>query len=653
MTRDARIQFVACVVLALGLTASGMMAPRLTASMGRHRLVYTDTAERGQPPEVTLGIAMGAFRGLFVNYLWIRANDLKEAGKYYEAVQLSEAITKLQPRFPRVWIFHAWNMAYNISVTTQTSQERWQWVQAGIRLLRDKGIPANPNDMLMHKELAWIFQHKVGGYTDDANPYYKRKLAEEWTIVLGPPPPPDSKDRDRAHAIEKFAGWLGAIAGAPDTLGELEKQEPAVAELVRRLRDDVGEKLDQLLLRRYEMHRAAATSARRATIEAAQGPRHRAMAALLADTGLAKAWPALIAHVRKRVLVDEYHMEPDRMIRYTRKYGPMDWRHPAAHAVYWSARGVENALGRFTDENKKDFDFINADRGTIQAVQELARSGEVYFNFLEFIMGGSALFLELPNTHFIQTYGDILQELVDRSWADTDKRPYSFYAAGYENFLRDNIRFYFRRGQREMAEDLFTRLRTFPGQNMNDPGRVAEMALPLKEFVNKEMIDQFKSAHVAEGEIVASLHGAYTSGLLAGDDEVFRSQFEYARQFHAYYVVHQASRVNPVNLEQSRMQVLPNDFRLAASQIYWTLLQYLNLDDAERVYDHSPEDLRQAAYDMLKDRFEETLDADAAKGGRPFERVFPEPPGMEEFRAMVDRWKSEEEAKRPPPIAPK
>jgi hypothetical protein len=289
----------------------------------------------------------------------------------------------------------------------------------------------------------------------------------------------------------------------------------------------------------------------------------------------------------------------------------------------------------------------------MQAVQELARSGEVYFNFLEFAMGGNALFLALPNTHFIQTYGDILQELVDRSWADNDKRPYSFYSAGYENFLRDQIRFYFRRGQRRVAEDLFTRLRNFPGQNMNDPARITEMALPLEEFVNKEMVDQFKSPHVAVAEIVGALQGAYTSGLLAGDDELFRSQFEYAKNFHAYFIKEQA-RLNPVNIDEARMVPMPVDFRQMASQVYWALLQILDIDDAERVYDHSPEDLKQAAYDLLQARFKEMLDANAAKGGRAFEKVFPEPPGMVEFRALVDRWEKEEEAKRPPaPIAPK
>lgn len=114
---------------------------------------------------------MGAFRGIFVNWLWFRANEMKEKGQYYEAMELARAITTLQPRFPQVWVFHVWNMAYNISVATNTPEERWQWVNAGVRLLRKDGIRANPNDMLLHKELAWIFLHKIVGITDDANQY--------------------------------------------------------------------------------------------------------------------------------------------------------------------------------------------------------------------------------------------------------------------------------------------------------------------------------------------------------------------------------------------------------------------------------------------------------------------------------------------------
>ena len=89
----------------------------------------------------TLWVAsLGPLRGLAINFLWLRSDDLQREGKLFEANQLSQVITSLMPYYPEVWSYHAWNMAYNISVMTQTRQERWDWVNKGITLLRDKGI---------------------------------------------------------------------------------------------------------------------------------------------------------------------------------------------------------------------------------------------------------------------------------------------------------------------------------------------------------------------------------------------------------------------------------------------------------------------------------------------------------------------------------
>lgn len=648
MTRETKVQIVASIVLVGCLTASAALTPLIAASIGRNRLGYTDRAEEGQPPEVALGIAMGAFRGLFVNYLWMRANDLKEAGKYYESNELSQAITKLQPRFPRVWVFHAWNMAYNISVTTQTREERWEWVKRGIELLRDGGIPANPNDMLLHKELAWIFLHKIQGFTDDANQFYKRKLAEEWTYVLGPPPLPDPASRDRDTAIERYATWLGVVANAPDSFEDVVKAEPLAAELAQRLKQEVGEGLGFETLRRYALYQASMKSVLRATAERVQGPKSAAFGRLMAEPKYAKAWDAIIPHTRKRVLIDDYHMDPHLMVQYTHKYGPMDWRNGGAHAVYWSARGVEHSLHRWTAANKQDFDFINTDRITIQAIQELARSGDLYFNFFEFANGNSGFYLAMPNTHFIESYGNILQSLVERSWADTDKRPWSFYAAGYENFLKDYIRFYWRRGQKDRAEELYHRLRTFPGQNMNDPNRAKELSVPLSEWIPNELVEQHKTTYVMAQEVIGSLQGAYTTGLLSGDGELFRNQFEYAKQFHRYYMEEQL-RVNPLNTTEGRVETLPKDFRQVAAMVLNNLLAVVEIDDAERIYDSAPNDLKQAAYDLIAARFKEMLDEQAKSGGEPFDKVFPEPAEMASYRKLLEQWQLEAQQREAAP----
>jgi hypothetical protein len=647
MKRDTIIQLGAATLGLACLGLSGGLSSSISNSAGRHQLTYADTAEEGDPPEVALGIAMGAFRGIFVNWLWFRANEMKEKGQYYEAMELARAITTLQPRFPQVWVFHAWNMAYNISVATNTPEERWQWVNAGVRLLRKDGIRANPNDMLLHKELAWIFLHKIAGITDDANQYYKRQVAQEWTIVLGDPPARSIESRTREGATEQFVAWLGGIAGAPDTIEALRAADPAAGELFDKVNALTDGRGPYDILRRYESHHAMRTSIFRAQAEASMGEQNRAFASLMDDPQFKAAWPALLNHLRRRLLLDEYNMEPERMIRYTRKYGPIDWRHPAAHALYWSARGVEESLGRWTDESRRDYDFINTDRVTIQALQELYRSGDVYFNFFDSIAGNSGAYQLAPNAAFVESYGEVLEELIDRSWADQDKRPYTVYSAGYENFLRDAIRFFYRRGQKDLAQEYYHRLGTYPRQNINDPFFQVDVSMKLDAFVLKELQDdRVRSPYVMVSEVMGSLQGAYVNGLLAGDDEVFRTGFEWARQAHRYYYETQVRDIVAGGAD-TRTGVLDPDFRIVAGDTFARIIQLMRVDQASFMFQRAPVDLQQFAYDFLLAAWKPEIDTQAAAGtGRPFGELFPEPPGMEAHRAYLAQVRAEREAKR-------
>lgn len=653
MTRETRTQLLAGLALAAFLFASGGIAVSLGASAGRHKLGYADRAEDSDPPQVALGIAMGAFRGLFVNVLWIRANALKEAGRYHEAIDLASAITKLQPRFPQVWAFHAWNMAYNISVTTQTPEERWQWVQAGIKLLRDEGIPANDNDMLLHKELGWIYLHKIQGYSDDANQFYKRQVAGEWTTVLGPPPVINTLVLDRRAASETYANWLQPIVDAPDTLAAVIRAEPSVRTLLDRLKAEAGLEPGLEFLRWYETHRALASSAQRDFIRGIMNRRHRAMEQLMGDPSFAAAWAALVPHVRKRVLMDEYGMEPVRMVRYTRKYGPLDWRHPASHGVYWSARGVEQALLRRTQLNERDFDLLNTDRITVQSIQELWRSGEIYFDYLAYATDPFArdtFYFTLPNVQFIPVYGEIAEENAKRSWADNPqlRGSYTPLAAGYENFLQDAIRYLYRRGQKAEASRIKDELGAWTFANINDPERPERFALPIDEFVKTELQDRYITPNVAREEVVGGLLGAFASGLLGGDMRSFNAQIDYARSAHRYFF-EQQFRVNSVDPNFARMEQMPRDFNVLAGGVFANFVSILDLDDAQAVYDRAPPNLKLYAYDVLAARFRAMLDADAAQTGQSFDALFPAPEGLDAHRARLEQRRRE----MAPNVAPK
>lgn len=648
MTRFTPAKIIALLCILLSGAGSVALSVQLASVASRNKLAYTDRVEDGQPPEVALGIALGAFRGVFVNFLWIRANDLKQDGKFFELNQLAEAITRLQPRFPRVWVFHAWNMAYNISVSTQTRAERWYWVQKGIQLLRNKGIVANPNDMLLHKELAWIFLHKIGGVTDDANRYYKMKLAEEWTTVLGQPPARSFKDRSREHAIEQTVAFLQPIADAPRDLSAVIEVTPSVRTLLDRIESEVGDhgaigtdsRADvdgvMTLLRRYELIQAVLRSSSSKIAESTMSPRMKAMLGLVRDPALKDAWSAYLPFARRYILETNYNMEPSQMIRYVRKYGPIDWRVPAAHALYWSAQGVERGLGRVTTRAEKDFDFTNTDRLVIQAVQDLYRYGQVYFDYLGFNLGVAEMYLEIPDPVFAQTYANIMQELVGRSKWDTKDRAYSMYAAGYENFFMDVVLYFYRLGMKDVAEKYYRDLGQWAGMNLNDPDRPRKFSVPLEEFVQAQLADRQRSPNVAVSEVTASLLGAFTA-LLAGDDEQFRSQMDYAAKAHAYFMKLQRN-ASAVDTANARMDVMEPDFRIQAGATFVQFMSILGLDQAAAVFRAAPDDLRRFAYDLVIERFRDPQDKNLAVNGERFDNLFIEPPEMAQHRAMLEAY---------------
>jgi hypothetical protein len=664
MHRDTWVQAAAAACLIGFLAASALLATQVAASAGQHRLSYTDTAEEGDPPEVALGIAMGAFRGLFVNMLWMRANALKEEGKYYEAVDLARMITRLQPRFPRVWVFHAWNLAYNISVATTTPQERWEWVQAGIRLLRDQGIPSNPDDVLLHKELAWIYLHKIQGIMDDANWYYKRQLARDWTIALGPPPRRTAETNSTEAMKQAYVDWLTRIAESKDTLADLVAAVPAVGPLLERFRSEAGLDLaasiwtpqgtgpGEQILAMIEEKRSLERIQTALGLAGRRPNFNPAAVAILEDMSVREPLRALAMFLRKRMVTDKYHMELDRMIRYTREYGPLDWRHAASHAIYWSTRGVEEVMYRINPRNKADYDILNTDRLTIQALQELFRNGEIYFdNF------NPDFFMQLPNPDFVDAYEKVLYKLSERAafsprpgeWVYPEKgRPFTIYSAGYENFLKDAIRFMYRRGDLARANELYDKLRTFPYLNTNRDWAEFEidLALPVGDFAALEISkdDRYTSPYVAQGEVLGAIQSALVDGLLAGNMRLFRSQMDYARAFHKIFVDKQVFSTATNRDDRARMEVMDRDFDTYAAKVLTQLVQVAGVPDGAIIYSRCPTGIQTKAYPLLvQSEIRAFLDGPAQAGAGGFDIWFPPPPGLEEYKKQLD---AEERARR-------
>jgi len=122
--------------------------------------------------------AIGGLRSIAAEVIWFRLDRLQEEGRYVELAQLASALTSMEPHTPEVWSYAAWNLAYNVSVMMATHEDRWRWVHAGLRLLRDEGLRLNPREAELYRELAWLFEIKIGANIDSAASLYRRKWRE-------------------------------------------------------------------------------------------------------------------------------------------------------------------------------------------------------------------------------------------------------------------------------------------------------------------------------------------------------------------------------------------------------------------------------------------------------------------------------------------
>ena len=137
-------------------------------------------ARPASAPAMTEGAlaAFGGIRSIVAEVVWFRADRLQDEGRYVELAQLASTLSYLEPHTPEVWSYAAWNLAYNISIMMPTYEDRWRWVYAAICLLRDKGLVLNPTESELYRELAWLFELKLGTNLDMGSPVYREKWRE-------------------------------------------------------------------------------------------------------------------------------------------------------------------------------------------------------------------------------------------------------------------------------------------------------------------------------------------------------------------------------------------------------------------------------------------------------------------------------------------
>jgi hypothetical protein len=515
--RDVIICFV-CIVLAVALLiTAGMRLDYINSQRQGMKLIINKPLENAPPSLAFATVAMGAFRGLVVDALWIRADNLKEQGQFFDARQLAEWITTLQPRFAKVWEFQAWNMAYNISVAIPATQpdQRWRWVKNGYELLRDKGIPLNPKNIDLYRELARIFQHKIGGITDDAHKYYKVQLALTMEPLLGP------ADNEYFEALVKSpATWRQII------------EDANVAEFVKALKSagdvfanaDAGEFVDNYLSLRLSPKRFKPAASE--TIDNFRG-----------TSGLEKFDIFAKAYYLRNTL----KLDPILMQQLNKTYGPidfsdpnkhfpLDWRHPDSHALYWGVKGLKEVA---KDEDREiTITETNTDRIVGHSLQNLFRYGKIFLYDVPVVTSEDssesaesgeqrmkkAIYLR-PDLRMFQPYNEAMLAVLEKYKDIDEEGSYKSLQDGHRNMLKNAVFLFYQTGHTAEAQKIYNQLRKlYP---------LDEFKVPLPVFARNRFREEFEGSigiFDASEQIMALLRESYFRYAMRDDDAAFGSE---------------------------------------------------------------------------------------------------------------------------------
>jgi len=163
----------------LGIAAAGL-GLWLLAGFAASSLRSREAAE-GLAPGLRTGAeaaasALGGFRGLAADFLWLRAIQMRDEGRHDEIALLCRLILELQPRFASAWSFLAWTMAYNIAFEASSPRERWRWIRAGLDLMERQGVVRNANSYALYWELGYMYFFRLSHKGRD--PFYRHYQEE-------------------------------------------------------------------------------------------------------------------------------------------------------------------------------------------------------------------------------------------------------------------------------------------------------------------------------------------------------------------------------------------------------------------------------------------------------------------------------------------
>jgi len=421
-------------------------------------------------------------------------------------------------------------MAYNISVAIPASQpdQRWRWVRNGYELLRDEAIDKlKLKNITLYRELARIFQHKIGGVSDDVHKYYKLQLA----LAMGPLLSSEDNQLD-----SQDNSYFEALAKAPVDWQEI-TTDPNVASLIKALKSaDSAFSDDNAFVSNYlslRQNSARFNPAAGETIDDLRGTEALKKFDLFAKAyQLRKTWkldPALMNDLNKIYGPIDF-TDPNTHL-------PLDWRHPDSHAIYWAVKGLQI----IAKEQSRQIDITetNADRIVGHSLQNLFRNGSLFIRDVPLQMSvednsqepQTQIFKEVflrPDLRMFEPYNKSVLATIEKYKDDENQGTYESMQNGHRNMLKNAVLSFYQSGHKRQAQQIYKQLR-----ELYD---LPEFKVSLEDFARKRFLDELENIGIndAKEQIILLLRESYFLYAI-GDDDAASGREKLAEEIHDYY----------------------------------------------------------------------------------------------------------------------
>ena len=505
-----------------------------------------------------------------------------------------------------------------------------------MRLLRDEAIPKNPRSILLYRELAWTFFHKMGGTSDSMHMVYKQRWASKMQILLGAPiamttedlieefrpitEAPLTKDNRIQGRDDIQANDAAVLFAAPEVaayVSELTKQGIVLHKSM--LRGDKEGIIGLLEAYRRYSHDDTVEVVRQWPPNL-KNPDDQARSEIINSSEHASARKKILAFLRAQILWNSYRMDPDHMLAMMEEFGPLDWRTIWPHAMYWSTYGFKVC---------ENLDFEQLDPLNISRIQLNSLKDLTWFGRMTFIENPEDI--ENPDISFFTDWRYIERteaeyQRVIKAVMEDRNETYEDNAlrSGHVNYLIQAIQTLYAAYQRKDAQRIFTHL-------LEDYGYKSRWGNKLEDFVigriNK---DGRPLKSLALNQVVSSLQAAYVF-LLYGETDKYRDCVKYAARVHHIY-----SKGPPIPLEHLELRPLMEYHTGVLSELLIRprkLGYNVSLLERSRLYRMLPIEAQSSIYDIIAPWL--TRQCALASPKLDFARAFPSPPGFEEYRSRI------------------